>query len=468
MLKKNLVKVDGDIEFLITRELSLAELGIVDSIVFPMATRSEINYTKKHTAFDLNKLKLDVAGQICHCASKGKGKQVLPYPFTHHFSYFEFDNSVGFAMTCNCACLEPVSYVDLECLRACAPRLFLRWNLDYCDNLLLISLKENHVCFYIEPPITICRVIWDKSWVRIRIVFYVFWNKASESTCSEEVTRVSSESVTEGRPNMLYDQILDVVLGLLQDPDSMIAWKTCFKTIMVMKYGVFSNRASLASEKIGFGHATDETPELLPLRFVLATKLGLLLSEVRKNVTCVWLVPDGKTQVTVVYQNDQGAMVVHTIPFSTHHDENVTNVEIVVDPKEYVFMIVVLEKSETRRCSFRVMWVFLCGWSLSEDVGNKMRCIIVFELLHWKEGGSNLWRSRCIALMSVNVLRFGFVPILIFSHASATTFQTLSRINFLRLTALDKEAAVESIMDVADDVVVEGITHKLEVRDRGE
>ncbi|KAK1374729.1 hypothetical protein POM88_030922 [Heracleum sosnowskyi] len=44
-----------------------------------------------------------------------------------------------------------------------------------------------------------------------------------------------------------------------------------------------------------------------------------------------------------------------------------------------------------------------------------------------------------------------------------TTFQTLSRLNFPRLTALDKEAAVESIMDVADDIVVEGIAHKLEV-----
>jgi hypothetical protein len=46
---------------------------------------------------------------------------------------------------------------------------------------------------------------------------------------------------------------------------------------------------------------------------------------------------------------------------------------------------------------------------------------------------------------------------------AVTAFQTLSRLNFPRLTALDKEAAVESIMDVADDVVVEGIAHKLEV-----
>ncbi|KAI8028800.1 S-adenosylmethionine synthase 3 [Camellia lanceoleosa] len=77
-----------------------------------------------------------------------------------------------------------------------------------------------------------------------------------------------------------------------------------------------------------FGYATDETPELMPLTHVLATKLGAKLTEVRKNKTCPWLRPDGKTQVTVEYRNDGGAMVpirVHTVLISTQHDETVTN-----------------------------------------------------------------------------------------------------------------------------------------------
>ncbi|KAK1365058.1 hypothetical protein POM88_040619 [Heracleum sosnowskyi] len=96
-----------------------------------------------------------------------------------------------------------------------------------------------------------------------------------------------------------------------------------------------------------FGYATDETPELMPLSHVLATKLGARLTEVRKNGTCAWLRPDGKTQVTVEYHNDNGAMVpirVHTILISTQHDETVTNDEIAADLKEHVIKPVVPEK----------------------------------------------------------------------------------------------------------------------------
>ncbi|CAI9765792.1 unnamed protein product [Fraxinus pennsylvanica] len=88
-----------------------------------------------------------------------------------------------------------------------------------------------------------------------------------------------------------------------------------------------------------FGYATDETPELMPLSHVLATKLGARLTEVRKNGTCPWLRPDGKTQVTVEYYNDKGAMVpvrVHTVLISTQHDETVTNDEIAADLKEHI------------------------------------------------------------------------------------------------------------------------------------
>ncbi|RZC77144.1 hypothetical protein C5167_001278 [Papaver somniferum] len=64
-----------------------------------------------------------------------------------------------------------------------------------------------------------------------------------------------------------------------------------------------------------FGYATDETPELMP-------KLGAKLTEVRKNGTCAWLRPDGKTQMTVEYKNDNGAMIpirVQTVLISTSY-----------------------------------------------------------------------------------------------------------------------------------------------------
>lgn len=96
-----------------------------------------------------------------------------------------------------------------------------------------------------------------------------------------------------------------------------------------------------------FGYATDETPELMPLSHVLSTKLGARLTEVRKNGTCPWLRPDGKTQVTVEYYNENGAMVpvrVHTVLISTQHDETVTNDEIATDLKEHVIKPVVPEK----------------------------------------------------------------------------------------------------------------------------
>ncbi|KAJ0612970.1 S-adenosylmethionine synthase 2 [Helianthus annuus] len=77
----------------------------------------------------------------------------------------------------------------------------------------------------------------------------------------------------------------------------------------------------------------------MPLTHVLATKLGAKLTEVRKNKTCSWLRPDGKTQVTLEYHNDNGAMVpirVHTVLISTQHDETVTNDQIAADLKHVI------------------------------------------------------------------------------------------------------------------------------------
>jgi len=216
----------------------------------------------------------------------------------------------------------------------------------------------------------------------------------------------TSESVNEGHPDKLCDQISDAVLDacLAQDPESKVACETCTKTNMVMVFGEITTKANVDYEKIVrdtcraigfvsddvgldadnckvlvnieqqspdiaqgvhghltkrpeeigagdqghmFGYATDETPELMPLSHVLATKLGARLTEVRKNGTCPWLRPDGKTQVTVEYYNEKGAMVpirVHTVLISTQHDETVTNDEIAADLKEHVIKPVIPEK----------------------------------------------------------------------------------------------------------------------------
>lgn len=80
-----------------------------------------------------------------------------------------------------------------------------------------------------------------------------------------------------------------------------------------------------------FGYASDETPELMPLTHVLATKLGSRLTDVRKKGILPWVRPDGKTQVTVEYEEENGKLTpkrVHTIVISTQHSEDVTQEQV--------------------------------------------------------------------------------------------------------------------------------------------
>jgi len=80
-----------------------------------------------------------------------------------------------------------------------------------------------------------------------------------------------------------------------------------------------------------FGYATDETEEFMPLTHVLATKLVTKLSELRNNGSLPWLRPDAKTQVTVEYKKDGGAVIpqrVHTVVISTQHSPDVSNEEL--------------------------------------------------------------------------------------------------------------------------------------------
>ncbi|NXA56719.1 METK2 synthase, partial [Nothocercus julius] len=96
-----------------------------------------------------------------------------------------------------------------------------------------------------------------------------------------------------------------------------------------------------------FGYATDETEECMPLTIVLAHKLNAKLAELRRNGTLPWLRPDSKTQVTVQYMQDRGAVIpirVHTIVISVQHDEDVSLDEMRDALKEKVIKAVVPAK----------------------------------------------------------------------------------------------------------------------------
>ena len=229
----------------------------------------------------------------------------------------------------------------------------------------------------------------------------------------------TSESVTEGHPDKMCDQISDAILDALieQDPMSRVACETCTTTGMVLVMGEITTKAYVDIQKIVrdtvreigytrgkfgfdadtcgvltaideqsadiamgvdraleakenkmseeeidaigagdqgmmFGYASDETPEFMPYPIALAQKMARKLAEVRKDGTLPYLRPDGKTQVTIEYDENGAPARVDTVVLSTQHDPDVSQEQIHADIRKYVIDVVVPQELTDDRTKY--------------------------------------------------------------------------------------------------------------------
>ena len=160
-----------------------------------------------------------------------------------------------------------------------------------------------------------------------------------------------------------------------------------------------------ALEKLGagdqgimFGYATDETPELLPLTIQLAHKLNAALKEARNNGTLAWLRPDTKTQVTVEYAHDGGAVVpirVDTVVVSAQHSEDITTEELRKEIKEKIIKKVIPAKYLDDRTVYHIQpsGLFIIGGPQG-DAGLTGRKIIVDTYGGWGAHGGGAFSGK--------------------------------------------------------------------------